>query len=499
MNEFKELETVISEIESEVNPKSDFAKFEIKEYFKSLMQEAGDASILLESISLDSHQNLDNKPVLDFATNVITRIHKISPEILVNLCQYTGFSQKQIVKVKEICELKEKSTDKSICHLFESTALELSLINYPKNKELLKSKKNNLKVNEEEDENTFDSFLRYLVKIGVPSQILENLASLTVYQKFQLQDDLKINFKLQNIYNRFVETGIINKDEIEYSKNIIYSSILKNLNSHPIQILNTNGYPVASYSDKQFTEEFFMKCSPSTVFDAWGVKDEMLLVYCMTNNHTFESQDIQIVRDAYGVLNGMSKGKLNGVKDFEMIALCNPLLGDDNEDYLMFNNQLKQMVNAGTISQLEYNSLKYAPVNKEMLNIIDNTADGLYEQIKGRISLGLHSDNSLAVKLKTKSIQVSTSISGIVRAIGTLKKISECNPTLHQIDSAFATYAKDMADGYRLAHAAFVNYSPKDLETKDLLDNAIKDLLAIKKTLISSNSRHSKSPWTRSV
>ena len=86
-----------------------------------------------------------------------------------------------------------------------------------------------------------------------------------------------------------------------------------------------------------------------------------------------------------------------------------------------------------------------------------------------------------------------------MRAIGTLKKISECNPTLHQIDSAFATYAKDMADGYRLAHAAFVNYSPKDLETKDLLDNAIKDLLAIKKTLISSNSRHSKSPWTRSV
>lgn len=494
MEEYNELENIITEIEKGLHDDKELLTESIKEYFKSLMMEAGDVAIMLEKISSNSPQAIDEKPVLDFATDTVLRIHKISPNALSELCSYSGLSDKQILKISETCLAKENSEDKAVCFLFESTALELSLINYPKNKELLnQTKQSNYNSNDTtQDENTFDAFVRYLVSNGVPSVVLEELARLSIYQKLQFPDDLKVNFKLQKIYNTFVETGKITKDEIDYSKTEIVKSILKNIQDYPIQILSANGgMPIAKFGNSyELNESFLRKRAPATYFDAWGVKDGILHVLCVTNNYTFETQDNQVIRDANGIENGIKKGELKGITGYKIIGLCNPLIGDDNDDYLAFSEQLKAMQNSNTISKNEFMSLKFSAVHKEMLKILENTSDALYDKIVGKVSLGFHSDNSPSIAIKSKEVQVSTSVAGISRAISVLKKITETNPSLHKIDTAFSIYANDLVGAYRLACATLINNPPSDNKLFEMLEQAEDDLIKINEVLIKTNSRH---------
>lgn len=487
---YEELATIINEIDNGASQVTELLNPSIKEYFKSLLLEAGDATIILESIGSRAPLSSEGKPILDFATDTILHIHQSSKEVLTTLLDYAGLTQKQIQRVNEACSQKEKSIEKSVCHLFEAEAFNLPLINYPKNKILLSIKKKD-DGNDNLGDNSFDAFVRYLVSNGVPSVILEELARLTIYQKLQFKEDLTTNLKFQNIYNTFIETGKIRQEEITYSKRIIDSSILNNCQKYPIQITTENGgIPVAKYkSDAEIIERWVGKRAPASFFDAWGVKEGVLHIYCVTNQYSFENQDIQVVNDAYGIENGMLKGELEGISDYQIIGLCNPLIGESHDEFLNFSEQLREMMRDGSISKFEFNSLKYSPVNKEILKIINGTADLLYEKIKGHISMGLHSDNTIPIKLKSKEIQVSTSINGIASAINVLRKISERNPALHQIDTAFSTYAKDLAEAYRLAHAAIV-LNTVDSKLQDTLDQAEEDLVAIKKCMIANNNRH---------
>lgn len=490
MKEYRKLLSLVDELNNDLVDTKDFMSDMIKSEFKELITNAGDIAILLEKISANSPSAIENKETLDVAVGVVFDIHGKSPETLKQLLSYSGLEKNQIDSVIDTCVFKEKTENKAVCHLFESTALELSLINYPKNKELLKVQKEK-DAPSDESENSFDAFVRYLINTGAPNVILEQLARLTIYQKNQLQDELTVNFKFRNIYNNFVEKGEITDKDIEYSKDLIYKGIIDNLNAYPIQIYDNGSIPVAQFSDKPITKAFITGRSPGSRFDAWGVKNNKLLVYCVTTNFDFDNQDIQLVRDAYAVMNGIKKGLLPGIKELEIHALCNPLLSEESEEYVLFDKQIKGLLTSGKITKGDFNALKYTPVHKEILNVIIKTSDDFYSEMENNMSVnfGFHSDKTGSLKLKDKQTQVGISINNIIKAVDTLNKIRENNPTLHRIDTAYSKYAKNLCDAYCTAHSAYLSYYSQNKELGESLENLETSLIEISNSLITTHSR----------
>jgi hypothetical protein len=487
MEYYKNIVDKIEKAYKQLIKPEDLLHIDFKMEFKTLMIQAGDIAILLENMNEKSNISLTNKEILDFSTEKIFQLYDISISVLQNLLEFAGFEEKQISQVIKNCKNKTKAEDQTINHLFESTSQKVSLIHYSKNKNILKQNQNIQK----EYDNSFDAFIRYIIQIETPSIILEQIAKLSIYQEQQFEKDLNNFVKLKEIYQKFIDNGKIDQKDIVYAKNIIYSSMLKNLNDYPIRITNQNQVPVAKIEQRKekYHENFITSRSPGSYFDAWGVKDKKLVVYCVTNNVTYENQDIQLARNIYALSNGLKQKTLKDIENFEVIAFCRPLLSNDHKEFKNFNDEANQLVEENTITQEEYDALKFAPIDKEILKIIHNTSDHLYNEIKEHASLGFHSENIQPVRFKEQKEQVLSSIENIHKAIHALNEIRKNNKTLNLIDTAFSTYAKDLTEAYSLAHATFVLYGENNEKIKDSLKQSQQELLEIKKSLITTHSR----------
>lgn len=486
MQEIKILEKVILEVKDGFYDKSYLLAETQKELFKEVIVSADNLASIVRNLSEKDSLENEESDNLNIATNSIFNLYDIDKDILIELCEYSGLNKKQVKVLLGACSDKQKTSNKAICNLFESTALETDFISYHKNKSLFTK---NSKVDSGYQQ--FDSFIEYLVTDGTNSLILEQIARLSIYQKQQLNSHLEQNLKLQNIYTKYVETGKISKSDIEYSKKQIEKGILKNLKENPIQVIQEmDGTIFAKTVDKSVIKDTFISGkAPATFIDAWGVSDGNLLGYCVTDNKTFDSQFNQIVRIADGIENGLSKNLLQNINTYELKGFCSSVLSEDSELTSTFNSSLNEMLASGSITKQEFMGLKYSAINKELLNIVRLTPDNLYQKLVGKISLGFHSDGSPLVSLKEKDTQVKTSTDGIFNAINVLAKIAETNPTLHKIETVFSTVANNLAEGYSLAYTAnVINGTATELSTQ--FDKAEESLLSISKILRRANSRN---------
>lgn len=477
------LEKVISEIENGFYTKDVLAELTQKDIFSVVLASADNLASIVNKLSDKSPELPSSKESLDRATTCVYRIFDIDKDTLVELCDYSGLNKKQIKSLVSACDNKNKSIDKAVCNLFEATALETDLISYHKNKALFKKSGSNT-----EALGQFDSFIEYIVTTGTNSVVLEQIARLSIYQKQQLGAHLEQNLKLNNIYTKYVETGKITKTDIDYAKKQIEKGILKNLKENPIQVMREmDGTTVARTIDKSAIKETFVTGkAPGTFIDAWGVSEGNLLGYCVTDNDNFNTQFNQIVRIADGIENGLKKGVLDNVREYELKGFCKSFLGEDDEQTSALNTQINEMLSNQKINKQEYMALKYSSVNKEMLNILRLTPEKLYEKIEGKISLGFHSDSSPLLSVKNKATQVKTSTDAIFNAIEVMVKISKENPTLHKIEGVYSKVANNLAEGFSMAYTAnFLNGTSK--ENSDAFEKAERSLSEIGKVMRRAN------------
>lgn len=457
---------------------------QVKNEFKEMMMECGEVAILLENLTVEKRNRFSKKHVMDHGSSTLLDLYNISPTVLSELLIYAGFNPTQIKEVTQACKECMLSSNKTICNLFEANTLETSVLKYPPNKHLLTYKR---LAKSTGDEN-FDSFVSYLILEGLPSVVLEKIARLDFYQIDLLGRDLQQDYMFKGIYQKFIETGSINEANIKYCKNKINKSLLQHFNQFPFQCLEKNGYPLVMMSEKFFDEDFLEKRSPATYFDAWGVSNTVLHVYCVTTQNNFQNQDIQAVKFAYGILNGIKKGALNNISDFKIKAVCSTILNDDHENARLFNEEVEKLLKNQKISLLDYNALKFSPVDKEILNIIATTPEDLYNQLKGRLSIGFHSDKSPSVMLKDLESQIISSIQRLEKSIFAIGEIIKNNPTLNCIDRAIGNYVTELNQSFKLAYDVSILYCPGNEEIDGVLNRVESGLSNIRDTLVQSNS-----------
>lgn len=474
----------VDEIKGGVSEVHALSSTQVKNEFKEMMMECGEVAILLENLTVEKRNRFSKKHIVDHGSSVLLDLYNISQTIFSELLIYAGFSSVQIQEITQACKESLSSSEKTICNLFEANALETSLLKYPPNKSLLAYRQS---AKSTADENVFDSFVSYLISEGIPSVVLEKIARLDFYQKDLLFRDLQ-DYRFNEIYQNFVETGSMKQVDIKYCKNKITKSLLKHFNQFPYQCLEKDGYPLVMKSEKFFDEDFLEKRSPATYFDAWGVIDTVLHVYCVTTQSNFQNQDVQAVKFGYGILNGIKKGTLKDVSDFKITAVCSTILSDEHENARIFNEQVKVLLNSKKISFLDYNALKFSPVDKEILNIISTTPEDLYNQLKGRLSIGFHSDKSPSVMLKDLENQIISSIQRLEKSIFVMGEIIKNNPTLDLIDGAIGAYAVELDQSFKLAYDASTLYCPGNGEIDEILNRVEEGLSNIRDTLVQSNS-----------
>ena len=459
----------------------------IQKDFQSLILEAGESSIIFENIPRKNVRSNDVEEGISLASDVLRRINNLSSPVFVQLCQNAGFSMKQIDVLHENFEFRDTNRDKMTKLLFESDISEIQLISSSQNKTLL-SNKQMQKSNE--DQSSLGSFLRYIMGNEYPSVILEQLARLTVYQITGLKDDLNVNLKFRHIYNKFTTTSNISKEELDFCNATIQQSIWENVNKYHFQTKshNVNIPLMQTNMEYMIYDDFFNRKSGPTYLDAWGVKDNILYAYCVTNNANFDSQGSQAIKHAYGVENGIALNTLNGVTDYKMVALCRSALSEDVTENKNLNDILNQMLETGEIAKDHYTALKNSAVDKEILKIMATTAEDLYTKISNKVFIGLHSENQPPIKLKNYEMQVSLSITNLLKSIDVLKQIAKKHPSLHKIGSSFADLAIDLADSFRYATSNIAFLKDSRVNWNDFLDNAEMDLFDIKQVLIATNS-----------
>ena len=474
----------VDEIKGGVSEVHALSNTQVKNEFKEMMIECGEVAILLENLTVEKRNRFSKKHIVDHGSSVLLDLYNISQTIFLELLTYAEFSSAQIQEIAQACKDCLSSSDKTICNLFEANALETSLIKYPPNKHLLTYKRIAKSTGEE---SFLDSFVSYLISEGLPSVVLEKIARLDFYQKDLLFDDLK-DYRFNEIYQNFVETGSMKDADIKYCKNKITKSLLNHFNKFPYQCLEKDGYPLVVKSEKFFNEDFLEKRSPATYFDAWGVIDTVLHVYCVTTQSNFQNQDVQAVKFGYGILNGIKKGALNNISDFKITAVCSTIISDEHENARNFNEEVETLLKSNKISLLDYNALKFAPVDKEILNIIATTPEDLYNQLKGRLSIGFHSDKSPSVILKDLENQIVSSVQRLEKSIFVMGEIIKNNPTLNLIDGAIGAYAVELDESFKLAYEASTLYCPGNREIDEILNRVEEELSNVRDTLVKSNS-----------
>jgi len=488
MQKYELLLATLKEVELSGIGANQLLSEEVKHEFKNLIDDAGNIALVIEKVKsinfIDNSEDYNTK-LLDDAVSSVFRLYKLSSDILEKLCQFSGLTQPQINELKKACKAKENLLDKGVKLLLEADALGHSLIHYPEIQSIIFPKKKATK--KYENKTGFDAFVSYIITSGAPSYVLEQIARLTIYQNLFMKDDLEKNLKFRNIYEKFTETSNITSDEIEYAKKIIYKRLLDNIKEFPIYI-KPNTIPEATYSKSEYIKRDFLKnLSPANYLDAWGEKSGKLLAYCVTNEENFQKQDLQIVRIANAIENGLLKGTIPGIDNYEIIGLCKPALTENSSNNIKFHNLLIQMKENGKINKGEFNSLKISPVHEEILNILRNTSPILYEKITGKVKLGLYSENQV-FSLKKASVQAPFSIECICTAISTLKNVGESNRSLDKIATSYTNYAIDLAQAYKLAVevSSFIEINDT---IKNMLKTAKNDLMYIRTLLRQNNCR----------
>ena len=365
------------------------------------------------------------------------------------------------------------------------------MIHYSGNRFLLKQEKMNPDV---EASNSYSSFIRYLLSERLPSVTLEMIARLDIYQSQNFEEDLQKNVELQKIYQAFCEKGEVKKSEMRLAQKIIENSILKNMNDNPLQFSRLDHQKryalVKSMPSKSYNDAFLKNISPSRHFDAWGVKNGLLNVHAVTTLYNFESQDLQGATVVEGIINGMNSGVLEKVEDFKVNALCKALLSNpdcsiENEvEFKVFNKYTKNLLEEGKIELLEFNALKYAPVDTEILKIMVEKADAAYDQMKGKLFIGFHSDESHPLTLKDREEQLSSSIARIHKATEVLSLLGKLNPSLDQIETAFGIYATDLSTAYTQARNAYILYGAKNKKLLETLNQTQKNIASIRQSCV---------------
>lgn len=373
--------------------------------------------------------------------------------------------------------------NKIIRNLFEAFSLEISILKYPPNKSLLS---NGHQANSADDGKVPYSITTQFIGEGPCIAFLRYIAQLDFYQHSMMEHDLQ-DFRFKEIYQEFTETGIMSETDTHYCKQRIDAALHEHHGQFR-QWIEKSGNPLLLI-DEEPTEDCLIGGRARTVnLDAWGVSNSVLHAYCLTSQTTFGNKAAQAVMLGEGILNSIKAGKLKGISDFHITTACSTIFYKDRDNTHPLNEELKNLLGEGNITLLDYNAMKYVQVDKEILHIIVNTPEPLYNQLKGRLTFGFHSDKSVSVLLKDFETQTIMSTERLRKATSLIASLIINLETSNGKEKMIGQWLNAMDQSFGLAHSAAILHFPGNEDLQDLLDNVEANLSNARDTLVRANS-----------
>ncbi len=431
--------------------------------FKSLMHYYDRFSQEINDQPNEKHHRHLLEMDIESACKDLLNLHSRSPSAFAKFLADTEFELAQISKITKAIHKHSGNLDAMICNLFNANAMETPILKYPPNEYLLITGD---QPNSRADYKKNDLFVTYLTNKLLPGMTAKQIAQLGFYQEHLLEHDLQ-NPRFNEIYQEAIETGEIKEAHTKYCRDVIQATLRTHHNR--IEHRSTSANP-----------------SPCN-FDAWGLHEMVLYVYCITPQYDFASTREKTEKAIQEIVDGIENNKLTNVSDFKITTACSTIFNSNHPIAHPLKSAADKLLKDGLTSILDYNALKFVEVDKEIIQIIATTPINLYNKLEGKMHFGFHSDKSPNIILKDLEIQIASSTDRLARAVSLAMLLMSSKSISHEGRPAFVSLIASMIQSLNLALYASKRHQLENSKLNELLFTIEADLSDIQTTLVADN------------
>lgn len=451
--------------------------------FKSLMHDYDRFSQEINDQPIEKHHRHLLEMEIESACKELLNLHNRSPSAFAKFLADTEFELAQISKITKAIHKHSGNLDAIICNLFNANAMETPILKYPPNEHLLITGD---QPNSRADYKKNDSFVTYLTNKLLPGMTAKQIAQLGFYQEHLLEHDLQ-NPRFNEIYQEAIETGEIKDADTKYCRDVIQATLRNHHNRlqfYPSQ--NNDRICTDAYTSS--IEHRSNSANPSPCnFDAWGLHEMVLYVYCITPQYDFASTREKTEKAIQEIVDGIENKKLTNVSDFKITTACSTIFNSNHPIAHPLKSAADKLLKDGLTSILDYNALKFVEVDKEIIQIIATTPTILYNKLEGKMHFGFHSDKSPNIILKDLEIQIASSTDRLARAVSLASLLMSSKSISHEGRAAFVSLIASMIQTLNLALYASKRHQLENNKINEMLFTIEADLSDIQNTLVADN------------
>lgn len=425
---------------------NELRKVAFQKKFSLYIKDAGNIALAIERRETPAEHE---QQVLHSIGNVVLRFYELDADALREAFLVANYTAVQCDEIAQVCKGTVASLKKTAIVTFDCQKNNKSLMQEPRTRSLVHSSNKN----KTPSESIQRAFIQYLQHEGLPNEILERMARLSLYNQYHLADDIAKNIHLKNLYETFRESGQLTTPQIIEATKLMEMLQLNRLKEFRVVLERDteNGLDIARSKRVTRTNiSTLYKAANARELDAYTVHEKCLIAACVTTHTDLEQNALSGLTFLRAAHHSFLKDAalLKDINDATVQVYCNsePAARRD------LNSALAHLKNKSILGPAQEKNFIELPLHQEILKFMVNSATPEYSLYSDKITFGVYGSNQSNMQLDPSvTIQIQRSVQAIADAANILEKVIVENPRLQNILGAVEKLGTQLSDSYTYA------------------------------------------------
>lgn len=477
---------IIQAAEKDTNLRSELRTPDFQEQFKQYVSNVGSIAMAIERRETPAEEE---QLQLHRVGNTVLRFYELDADAMQAAFLFSNYSPEQCVEIRDACRDTVKNLKTTAVLTFDSHKNNTNLMQDPRTRRLVHGNR----LNKLSSESMQKAFIQYLQHEGLPAEVLERMARLSLYQEYYLASDLKTESKLLGYYKEFSTKGSLATSTIIQATELMETLMLNRMRENRV-VLERNTKDGLDIARSKKTDRAgiatLYNAATARELDAYVVHNGLLVAACVTTHTDLEKNALSALSflraTHHSFINDVSL--LTGIKDAKVQVYCNSEPTARRE----LLSALAYLKTRGSMQPGQEKHFVELPLHQEILKFMSNMATPEYDIYSSKITLGIYGSNQSNLTLQAEqTAQIKESINAIADAANALALVVSANPRLDKILGATEQLGRQLSESYTYAMELRQRHSlMMDANISGKLDNIQDVLMELHNNLTSAGSRY---------